>query len=72
MAGAISEYPQAEFYKDEAGEYRWRLKARNGRIVADCGEGYSRKADCKAAYFRVFKLLTETTVELVHVENWNA
>lgn len=29
-----------EFYKDRAGEYRWRLKSTNGRIVADSGEGY--------------------------------
>ncbi len=31
-------------YKDGKGEWRWRLKARNGRIVADSGEGYKRKA----------------------------
>jgi len=27
-------------YKDSAVEYRWRLTAANGRIVADSGEGY--------------------------------
>lgn len=31
-------------YKDKAGEWRWKLKARNGRVVADSGEGYKRKA----------------------------
>lgn len=31
-------------YRDARGEWRWRLKARNGRIVADSGEGYVRKA----------------------------
>lgn len=30
-------------YQDAKGEWRWRLKARNGRIVADSGEGYVRK-----------------------------
>ena len=30
-------------YQDKRGEWRWRLKARNGRIVADSGEGYVRK-----------------------------
>jgi uncharacterized protein YegP (UPF0339 family) len=29
-----------EIYKDKAGEFRWRRVARNGRIVADSGEGY--------------------------------
>lgn len=30
-------------YKDACGEWRWRLFARNGRCVADSGEGYSSR-----------------------------
>lgn len=30
-------------------EYRWRLRATNGRIIADSGEGYFNKSDCLAA-----------------------
>lgn len=30
-------------YKDAAGQWRWRLKAKNGRIVADSGEGYKTR-----------------------------
>jgi len=33
-------------YKDRAGEWRWYLKASNGRKVADSGEGYNNKQDC--------------------------
>ncbi len=33
-------------YRDDAGEWRWRLKARNGRILADSGESYKRRATC--------------------------
>ncbi len=40
-------------YKDRAGEWRWRLKARNGRIVADSGEGYKTRAGARAAVDRV-------------------
>jgi len=29
-------------YKDKKGEFRWKLVARNKRIVADSGEGYKR------------------------------
>lgn len=29
--------------------YRWRLVAKNGRVVADSGEGYSRKYDALRA-----------------------
>lgn len=32
--------------KDNAGEYRWRLRADNNEIIADSAEGYVRKADC--------------------------
>lgn len=32
-----------EIYQDAGGEWRWRLKARNGEIVAQ-GEGYKTRA----------------------------
>lgn len=34
-------------YKDTAGKYRWRLKAPNGDIIADSGQGYVTKDDAK-------------------------
>ncbi len=34
-----------EVYKDKKGEYRFRLKAANGEIIAS-GEGYKQKAGC--------------------------
>jgi uncharacterized protein YegP (UPF0339 family) len=34
------------YYKDNKGEWRWRLKASNGRILADSAEGYKNKEDC--------------------------
>ncbi len=36
-----------EVYEDAAGEYRWRLRHRNGNIVADGGEGYTSKQNAK-------------------------
>lgn len=38
-----------QIYKDAAGEWRWRAKAKNGEIMADSAEGYTRKADLKIA-----------------------
>lgn len=35
-----------EIYKDKAGEWRWRLIAPNGEVVAVCGEGYKNKSHC--------------------------
>ena len=37
-----------ELYKDDAGEWRWRLRAANGKIIADSAEGYHNKQDCIA------------------------
>ena len=38
--------PKFEMYTDKKGEFRFRLKARNGEIIAT-GEGYKAKAGCK-------------------------
>lgn len=38
--------PKFEIYKDKAGEFRFRLKARNGEVIA-ASEGYVRKDSCK-------------------------
>jgi hypothetical protein len=32
-----------ELYEDRADEWRWRLVAANGNVVADSGEGYASK-----------------------------
>ena len=37
--------PKFEVYVDKAGEFRFRLKARNGEIIA-VSEGYKAKASC--------------------------
>ncbi|BCM86546.1 YegP family protein [Methylobacterium indicum] len=36
-----------ELYRDGKGEWRWRLRAENGEVVADSGEGYVRREDCE-------------------------
>jgi uncharacterized protein YegP (UPF0339 family) len=42
-----------QVYQDLRGEWRWRLVAKNGRIIADSSEGYTRQADCLEAVNRV-------------------
>jgi hypothetical protein len=43
------EVAMAEFqiYTDKKGEFRWRLLAANGKIIADSAEGYDKKSDCQ-------------------------
>ena len=38
-------HPKFEMYTDKAGEFRFRLKAKNGEIIA-VSEGYKSKASC--------------------------
>ena len=38
-------HPKFEVYTDKRGEFRYRLKATNGQIIA-VGEGYKAKASC--------------------------
>jgi len=46
-----------QIYKDKKGEYRWRLRSDDDRIVADCSEGYMSKDSCK----HVIKLIKQLT-----------
>src|SRR5215212_563481 len=49
-ADALCDQPAArrtfQVYTDAAGEWRWRLVAGNGLIIAVSGEGYRDKQDC--------------------------
>ena len=40
---------RCEVYQDAMREWRWRLVAKNGRVVADSGEGYVRRQSCLKA-----------------------
>lgn len=44
-AGHTASNPKFELFQDKSGEFRFRLKARNGKIVA-VSEGYTTKAAC--------------------------
>ena len=43
---AVEKHPKFEMYVDKAGEFRFRLKATNGQIIA-VSEGYKAKASCE-------------------------
>lgn len=42
---AVEKHPKFEIYTDKAGEFRFRLKATNGQIIA-VSEGYKAMASC--------------------------
>jgi uncharacterized protein YegP (UPF0339 family) len=44
-----------EVYEDAKKQYRWRLKASNGQVVASSAEGYKTKSDAESAIEMVKK-----------------
>ena len=42
---AVEKHPKFEVYTDKAGEFRFRLKATNGQIIA-VSEGYKAMGSC--------------------------
>lgn len=44
-----------EIFKDQRGEYRFRLKAPNGQIIAVSGEGFTTKQSCQGGIEAVKK-----------------
>ena len=53
--------PKFEMYTDKAGEFRFRLKAKNGQIIAT-GEGYKAKAGCQNGIESIRKNAPEAEV----------
>lgn len=57
----VLKHPKYELYQDKAGEYRFRLKAKNGQIIA-VGEGYVNKANCQNGIASIGKNAPEAPV----------
>ena len=54
--------PKFELYTDTAGEFRFRLKARNGQIIAT-GEGYTAKKGCLNGIASIKKNAPDAPIE---------
>ncbi len=46
-ADAPSSQARFELYEDNAGQHRWRLRHRNGNVIADSGQGYTRRTNAQ-------------------------
>ena len=58
----VQKHPKYEVYVDKAGEFRFRLKARNGEIIAT-SEGYKAKASCLNGIESVRKNAPDAPIE---------
>lgn len=52
-------------YRDTAQEWRWKLKAANGQIIADSGEGYKRKSDCLEMIVKIIGLMEDDNLPVI-------
>ncbi|QPV61644.1 DUF1508 domain-containing protein [Halosimplex litoreum] len=57
-----------EVYRDSADEWRWRLVASNGNIIADSGEGYSSKQGAKRGIDSVKRNAPDADVDVLPVD----
>ena len=60
----VQKHPKFEMYEDKAGEFRFRLKARNGQVIA-VSEGYTTKASCENGIASVKKNAPEAEIEVI-------
>jgi uncharacterized protein YegP (UPF0339 family) len=58
---AVEKHPKFEMYVDKAGEFRFRLKATNGQVIA-VSEGYKAKASCENGIASVKKNAVDAPV----------
>ena len=59
---ATEKHPKFEVYKDKKGEFRFRLKAKNGEVIA-VSEGYVAKNSCLAGIESVKKNAPDAEIE---------
>lgn len=52
-----------ELYSDASGEYRWRLKATNGQVIATGGQGYKTERSAREGIASVKKNAVEAEIE---------
>lgn len=54
-------HPKFELYKDKSEQFRFRLKAKNGEVIA-VSEAYTTKANCKNGIASVVKNVVDAKV----------
>ncbi len=59
---AVEKHPKFEVYNDKSGEFRFRLKATNGQIIAT-SEGYKALAGCMNGIESVKKNAPDAKIE---------
>jgi uncharacterized protein YegP (UPF0339 family) len=54
-----------EVYKDKSGQFRWRLRMQNTKVIATSGEGYKEKESAMKAIESVKRVVADAPVKEV-------
>lgn len=57
--------PKFIVYPDKSGQYRWKLKADNGQIIASSGEAFDSKSNAKRAAENVRNVAGDADIEVI-------
>ena len=61
---SVQTNPKFEVYKDKSGEFRFRLKAKNGQVIAT-GEGYKALDGCMNGIASIRKNVPDAIIDFV-------
>ena len=56
-----------QVYKDKKNEFRWRIVHKNGRVLADSGEGYTRRRSCVTALRNLYHYIDTEDIATITV-----
>lgn len=54
--------PRVQIYRDKGGEWRWRLRAANAKIVCDSAEGYKTRHGAVQAVEALYRILAAAEI----------
>jgi uncharacterized protein YegP (UPF0339 family) len=54
-----------EVYLARNRQWRWRLRAKNGRLIANAGESYHHRTDCMKAINLIRHIVYNTPIEFL-------
>ena len=57
-----------EWYRDRRGKNRWRLRARNGTVVADCGGGNLHATEALRTFANIQSAFLNGTIRHVGIK----
>ena len=58
-----------EVYSDKSGGWRWRLKSKNGQVIATSGQGYAEKRSCMDGIEAVKRAAADAQVKEVEAKD---